>query len=99
VSYWYILYPFGQSSGHLVYIFYGTLVLFVVIWYIFFRFGMMYDEKSGNPDAQKPTTYSYNASVVKIDIGMSSLVRFSNKNSFNLKNALAYIGTTTLALS
>jgi hypothetical protein len=30
-------------------IFYGHLVDFVVIWYIFPRFGMLYQEKSGNP--------------------------------------------------
>jgi hypothetical protein len=29
--------------------FYGLLVHFVVIWYTFFRFGMLYQEKSGNP--------------------------------------------------
>jgi hypothetical protein len=43
----YILWAFG--------IFYGHLVYFMVIWYIlwalgiFFRFGMLYQEKSGNP--------------------------------------------------
>jgi hypothetical protein len=30
-------------------ILYGHLVHFVVIWYIFSRFGMLYREKSGNP--------------------------------------------------
>jgi hypothetical protein len=30
-------------------IFYVHLVLFVVIWYRFSRFGMLYREKSGNP--------------------------------------------------
>jgi hypothetical protein len=29
-------------------LFYGNLVYFVVIWYIFLRFGMFYKEKSGN---------------------------------------------------
>jgi hypothetical protein len=33
---------------------YGHLVYFVVIWYIFHRFGMLYQEKSGNPDACMP---------------------------------------------
>jgi hypothetical protein len=28
---------------------YGHLVKLVVIWYIFSRFGMFYQEKSGNP--------------------------------------------------
>jgi hypothetical protein len=32
------------------YIFYGRLVYFVVIWYIFPHFGIYYQEKSGNPD-------------------------------------------------
>jgi hypothetical protein len=45
----------GVFYGHLVYfiifgIFYGHLVYFVVIWYIYPRFGMLYHEKSGNPD-------------------------------------------------
>jgi hypothetical protein len=31
-------------------IFYGYLVHLVVIWYTFSRFGMLYREKSGNPD-------------------------------------------------
>jgi hypothetical protein len=30
-------------------IFYGHLVYFVVIWYIFPRFGILDQEKSGNP--------------------------------------------------
>jgi hypothetical protein len=29
--------------------FYRRLVHFVIIWYIFTRFGMLYREKSGNP--------------------------------------------------
>jgi hypothetical protein len=29
--------------------FYGNWVLYVVIWFIFPRFGMLYKEKSGNP--------------------------------------------------
>jgi hypothetical protein len=32
---------FGVFCGHLVY--------FMVIWYIFSRFGMLHQEKSGNP--------------------------------------------------
>jgi hypothetical protein len=46
---WSILRPFGIFCGHLVY--------FIVIWYIFPRFGMLYQEKSGNPAfkvAQRP---------------------------------------------
>jgi hypothetical protein len=36
------------------YVFYGHLVYFMVIWYIcwsFSRFGMLFQEKSGNPDS------------------------------------------------
>jgi hypothetical protein len=42
--------------GHLVYItaiwyiLFDHLVYFVVIWYIFPHFGMLYKEKSGNPE-------------------------------------------------
>jgi hypothetical protein len=32
----------------------GTLVYFVTIWYILSRFGMMQQEKSGNPANQHP---------------------------------------------
>jgi hypothetical protein len=38
---WSISQPFCLS--------YGNLVTLVVIWYIFPRFGMLYQEKSGNP--------------------------------------------------
>jgi hypothetical protein len=31
-------------------IFYGHLVYFVVVWYIFPSFGILYQEKSGNPE-------------------------------------------------
>jgi hypothetical protein len=41
---WSILCPLGPFYGHLVY-----FVDFVVIGYIFTRFGMLYLEKSGNP--------------------------------------------------
>jgi hypothetical protein len=39
-------------------IFYSHLVYFVVIWYISPRFGILYQEKSGNPaqKVQKSTT-------------------------------------------
>jgi hypothetical protein len=33
-------------------IFYGYLVQFVLIWHIFSRFGILYQEKSGNPVQQ-----------------------------------------------
>jgi hypothetical protein len=43
-------------------IFYGHLVYFVVIWYIFPRFGILEQEKSGNPgldvNATDPTFFS-----------------------------------------
>jgi hypothetical protein len=38
-------------------IFYVHLVYFVVIWYISTRFGILYQEKSGNP------VYNHNSSV------------------------------------
>jgi hypothetical protein len=50
VDIWYILWPFGTFCGQLVYVvairyFYGYMYL----WYIFYRFGILYQEKSGNP--------------------------------------------------
>jgi hypothetical protein len=44
---WYNLFPFGIIYVHLVY--------FVVIWYIFPRFGKLYQEKSGKPGVEKAT--------------------------------------------
>jgi hypothetical protein len=38
----------GLFYGHFC-IFYDHLVYFVIIWYIFPRFGIFYKEKSGNP--------------------------------------------------
>jgi hypothetical protein len=38
----YILWPSGIFCGHLVY--------FMIIKYTFFLFGVLYQEKSGNPD-------------------------------------------------
>jgi hypothetical protein len=52
---WYIVWLFGITCGTLVYLWLfgitcGTLVYFMVIWYMNVpRFGMMYEEKSGNP--------------------------------------------------
>jgi hypothetical protein len=40
-SNWSILRQFGTFFGHLVY--------FMIIWYFPPRFGMLYQEKSGNP--------------------------------------------------
>jgi hypothetical protein len=37
------LMPFGVFYGHLVY--------YVLVWYIFSKFGMFYEEKSGSPGA------------------------------------------------
>jgi hypothetical protein len=37
------------SILRLLEIIYGHFVCFVVIWYMFSRFGMLYQEKSGNP--------------------------------------------------
>jgi hypothetical protein len=45
----YSLWSFGVFYCHLVYEFYGRLVNFVVIWYIFHQFGLFNQEKSGNP--------------------------------------------------
>jgi hypothetical protein len=49
-----ILRPFDLFYGHLIYFtafgkFCGHLVNFVVIRYIFLRFGKLYEKKSGNP--------------------------------------------------
>jgi hypothetical protein len=72
---WYILCPFGIYYGHLVY--------FIAILYIFPRFGILLQEKTGNPGAN-PTTLSYNASVVKMHSATNSMARLLIKNYFSL---------------
>jgi hypothetical protein len=44
------LWLFCLFYGQIAYVFYRHLVHFVVIWHIFPRFGMLYREKSGNPE-------------------------------------------------
>jgi hypothetical protein len=43
-------YRYGISFGHSLY--------FMVIWYIFARFGMLYQEKSGNPAQYLDSSFS-----------------------------------------
>jgi hypothetical protein len=49
---WYIIKTIW-SILLLLEIFYGHLVYFVVIWYNFPQFGILYQEKSGNPDSNE----------------------------------------------
>jgi hypothetical protein len=49
----YILQPFGILYGHLVYLYCGNLVYMYCGNLVYFcRFGMLYQEKSGNPAAE-----------------------------------------------
>jgi hypothetical protein len=48
---WSILRPFGLFYGHLIYfVAIWNIYVHMVIWYIFPRFGMLHQEKSGDPD-------------------------------------------------
>jgi hypothetical protein len=51
----------GIFYGHMVYLF-GIFCVhseyFMVVWFIFPRFGMLFDEKSGNPGSDSPTRRS-----------------------------------------
>jgi hypothetical protein len=49
----YNLWTFGLFYGQLVYFIASLYTYFVVIWFIFLHFGMLYQEKSGNPDPGK----------------------------------------------
>jgi hypothetical protein len=49
-------------------IFYGHLVYFVVIWYIFPRFGILDQEKSGNPAAEPQRLPIVPIPIVPIDL-------------------------------
>jgi hypothetical protein len=53
---WSILLPLENFYGHLVY--------FVVVWYIFPRFGILYQEKSGNPDFRASVFHGENYSLI-----------------------------------
>jgi hypothetical protein len=46
---WYSLCPYGIFYGQLVYVTYGRLVWFVVIWYSFSQFGMFGPRKIWQP--------------------------------------------------
>jgi hypothetical protein len=44
---WYILWPFGIFCGHLVYF---VAICYILYFLVYFpQFGMLYQEKSGNP--------------------------------------------------
>jgi hypothetical protein len=58
---WYILRQFGLFCGH--------LVRFMVIWYVFSRFGMLYREKSGNPAVHAPSHLSYAIALSSVGLG------------------------------
>jgi hypothetical protein len=87
----YILY------GHLEYIFYGrlryfmTICPFVFIWCIFSGFGIMYREKSGNPDEDPrtsffPETFFGIAAVMLMYLLHTSRLR--NRKSLRLQHRL-----------
>jgi hypothetical protein len=60
---------------------------------------MYVDPQKGNRPRANATIVSYSASVVKFYNATSSPVGFENKIlSSSVKNALAYVGTTVLAL-
>jgi hypothetical protein len=54
MPWWYILWPFGIFDCHLLYIYHGYLVHFVVIWYLFFNFGMPYQKNLATLVLQPP---------------------------------------------
>jgi hypothetical protein len=45
---WYILWPFGLFYGHILYILWTIRILYAYLVYLY-RFGMLCQEKSGNP--------------------------------------------------
>jgi hypothetical protein len=74
---WYIfwtiyIWPFG--------VFYGNLVYFVVIWYIFLRFGVLYREKSGNPETKRGNARPFKSTCLKIFIGFLYVVRIGQRS-------------------
>jgi hypothetical protein len=65
---WFIPLPFG--------IFYGHLVYFVVFLVYFSHFGILYEEKSGNPGENQPTSgINYN------NVGRFQLLKIVHKNT------------------
>jgi hypothetical protein len=50
---WYILWAFGLRILRPIGLLCGHLVYFMALGYIFPGFGMLYQEKSGNPDLQR----------------------------------------------
>jgi hypothetical protein len=54
-------------------IFYGHLVYFVVIWYICPRFGILGQEKSGNPEEKEPTIIFFTNVLARVSESRSCL--------------------------
>jgi hypothetical protein len=52
---WYCFWPFGIFM--IIWYCFWPFVIFMVIWYIFSHFGMLYQEKSGNPAGQLSKKY------------------------------------------
>jgi hypothetical protein len=65
---WYILWTFGLCILRPFDIFYGRLAYFVAIWYIFNHFGILYQEKSGNPVKKSEWNWPNNYQIYKEDI-------------------------------
>jgi hypothetical protein len=77
---WSVLRPFGIFNGHLVY--------FGFVWYIFSRFGMLYQEKSGKPwtrlGVEENSSFSCfrNVSGFKCCLGLKMTVSIIRSNRF-----------------
>jgi hypothetical protein len=68
IGIWYILRPFD--------IFYGHLVYFVLTWYVFPRFGILNQQKSGNPDG-----YALNFGIIRSFVTKLSFVKWTGSDT------------------
>jgi hypothetical protein len=69
-----ILWPFGIFYRYIYGIFYIHWVYLLVIWCIFYRFGMLWRDKSGNPDADHEFCSDY-IRANEFIFSLSSLLR------------------------
>jgi hypothetical protein len=73
---WNILRPFGIFYGH-----FGNLAL---IWYIFLRFGILYQEKSGNPEYLQ-TDINSDERTLKTRLQLAKLLHFYLRSVYTVR--------------
>jgi hypothetical protein len=82
---------FGLFYGHLIYCTYIRYILWQCVWYIFPHFGILYQEKSGNPGSRlNPFTTATINTHDYFDGFASKLPLMQRKLKFEIKSLITY---------